>query len=116
VSQPNRPAPIHAPTLIAAADHDGPLWSNASEQLNANLLRFSAGQGIAAHVNSELDVLVVVLGGLGRITIEEDQYDMTAGAIIVIPRGTRRSIVSLSDSLAYVTCHRRRAGLLPEGV
>jgi quercetin dioxygenase-like cupin family protein len=116
VSQPSRPAPIHAPTLTAAAAHDGPLWSTASEQLNANLLRFSAGQGIAAHVNNEVDVLVVVLGGLGRITIDEDEYDITAGTIIVIPRGARRSIASLSDSLAYVTCHRRRAGLLPEGV
>jgi hypothetical protein len=53
MSQPNHRAPVHAPTLLAAADHDGPLWSTASDQLNANLLRFSAGQGIAAHVNNE---------------------------------------------------------------
>jgi hypothetical protein len=34
--------------------------------------------------------------------------------VVVIPRGAQREIVSQSDPLAYVTCHVRRAGLLPE--
>lgn len=59
-------------------------------------------------------MLLVALAGQGRITMNDDAYDITPGSLAVIPRGARRSIVSFSDPLAYVTCHVRRAGLLPE--
>ncbi len=111
---PNHHEPIDTSALRAAAVHDGPLWSIVSAQLNANLLRLSTGQAIPAHVNSAVDVLLVVLAGRGCITIDADTYDLIPGHMVVIPRGARRSIISQSDPLAYVTCHIRRAGLLPE--
>jgi quercetin dioxygenase-like cupin family protein len=105
---------IDTSALLATAAHDGPLWSITSAQLNANLLRLSTGQAIPAHVNDAVDVLLVVLAGQGSITIDEDTYTLFPGSVAVIPRGARRAIVSQSDPLAYVTCHIRRAGLLPE--
>jgi quercetin dioxygenase-like cupin family protein len=105
---------IDTSALLAAAVHDGPLWSIASAQLNANLLRLSTGQTIPAHVNGAVDVLLVVLAGQGSITIDADTYTLFPGSVVVIPRGAQREIVSQSDPLAYVTCHVRRAGLLPE--
>lgn len=46
MSQPNHGVPIHVNALLAA-DRDGPLWSTASEQINANLIRLSTGQGMS---------------------------------------------------------------------
>jgi quercetin dioxygenase-like cupin family protein len=114
MSDPTQREPIDTAALLATAVHDGPLWSIASAQLNANLLRLSSGQTIPEHVNSAVDVLLVVLAGRGQITIDADTYDLIPGHVVVIPRDARRSIVSQSDALAYVTCHIRRAGLLPE--
>ena len=86
MSDPNHPEPIDTSALLAAAVHDGPLWSIASAQLNANLLRLSNGQAIPEHVNSAVDVLLVVLAGRGQITIDADTYDLIPGHVIVIPR------------------------------
>ena len=111
---PNQPELIDTSALLAAAAHDGPLWSIASAQLNANLLRLSLGQAIPEHTNSTVDVLLVVLAGRGQLTIDASIHDLIAGHVVVIPRGARRAITSQSDPLAYITCHVRRAGLLPE--
>ena len=80
---------IDTSALLAAAAHYGPLWSIASAQLNANLLRLSTGQSIPAHVNGAVDVLLVVLAGQGSITIDADTYTLFPGSVVVIPRGAR---------------------------
>jgi hypothetical protein len=39
----------------------GPLWGMASADLNATLLAWPPGHEVAAHTNSELDVLLIML-------------------------------------------------------
>jgi quercetin dioxygenase-like cupin family protein len=87
MSDINQYLPIDTRSLLAAATHNGPLWSIASGQLNAKLLRLSHGQAIPAHVTSAVDVLLVVLAGQGSITIDADTYTLIPGYVVVIPCG-----------------------------
>jgi quercetin dioxygenase-like cupin family protein len=107
------PALADAQALLAAADHDGPIWSSSGEQLNINLIRLSGSAAIEAHVNAELDILIVVVEGHGLLTLDATERRVHVGEIVVIPRGVRRAITSAGGVFAYVTCHRRRAALMP---
>ncbi len=107
-------APVVAlASLLAQANHTGPIWSLTSEQLNVNLLRFTSVEAISGHINSEVDVLGVVVEGEGVVTVGTTDYPVQPGALFVIPRGTWRAIRSTSAVFAYLSCHRRRAGLQP---
>ncbi|GIV95955.1 MAG: hypothetical protein KatS3mg057_0612 [Herpetosiphonaceae bacterium] len=101
--------------LLASATADGAIWSHSSEQLNINLVRLSPGEGIALHINSEVDVWCVVVAGEGRLTLGDEEHHISAGQACLIPRGIPRSIQALRSPLAYLSCHRRRAGLMPVG-
>ena len=48
---------------LRQATNDGPIWSVNSEQLNVNLLCLPSGDGVAPHVNSEVDVVLVIFEG-----------------------------------------------------
>ena len=91
----------------------GPVWTKSSTDLNINLISFSSGQGVPAHINNEVDVFVVVVRGEGLIEIDEVQHPMQAGQICLIPKGALRAVRSSSPDFAYLTCHRRREGLWP---
>ena len=100
-------------TSLRQASNDGPIWGVNSEQLNVNLLRLPAGDGIAAHVNTELDVVLVVFEGSGELTVNDVVYPLRAGRAVVVPRGATRAIRCTAGPLVYLTCHRRRSGLMP---
>lgn len=95
------------------AASDGPIWSVNSEQLNVNLLRLPTGDGIPAHVNAELDVVLVVFEGDGELTVDGQTYPLHAGRAVIVPRGATRAMRCTVGPLVYLTCHRRRAGLMP---
>jgi quercetin dioxygenase-like cupin family protein len=96
-----------------AASAQGAVWTHQSEDLDVNLLVFALGQGVAEHVNDEVDVLLVGIAGAGAVTIDETRHIVRAGQALVIPKGARRSTHGVSAPFAYLTCHRRRAGLQP---
>jgi quercetin dioxygenase-like cupin family protein len=95
------------------AGHDGAIWSFNAEQLNVNLMRLSSGAGIPAHINTELDVLIVVFEGSGELQVDATTELLGPGIALVIPRGARRAIRCLHGPLAYLTAHRQRGGLMP---
>jgi quercetin dioxygenase-like cupin family protein len=105
------PLDLHA--LIASATHNGVIWSQNSEQFNLNLLRFQAGDGIPPHRNDVVDVLIMVLAGMGVIALDGEQRHVGAGSIVLIPRGSEREITATSPQFAYLSCHQRRGGLQP---
>ncbi|HYF62926.1 MAG TPA: cupin domain-containing protein [Herpetosiphonaceae bacterium] len=107
------PAPLDLAALIAGASHDGPIWSHTSDQFNLNLLRFRRGDGVPAHRNGEVDVLIAVVAGEGTISIDGQAHAAAAGSIVLIPRGSERSITATGDQFAYLSCHQRRGGLQP---
>lgn len=92
-----------------------PAWAMRSADLNANLLVFDGIDGVAEHVNNEVDVLVVCVAGSGVITIDGVAHPITANQAVLIPVGASRSLAAAGSRFAYLTCHRRRAGLWPSG-
>ncbi|MFN8592189.1 MAG: hypothetical protein U0031_12085 [Thermomicrobiales bacterium] len=95
------------------ATNAGAAWSMTSDDLNVNLLVFSAGEGVAEHVNAEVDVLVVGIQGDGIISVEGIPRVLRAQQALLIPRGARRKTQGITERFAYLTCHRRRSGLRP---
>jgi quercetin dioxygenase-like cupin family protein len=91
----------------------GPQWSAESADLDVNLLAFGAGEGVAAHVNAEVDVLLLGVSGSGTVAVDGASHHLAAGTLLLIPRGARRAIRSGSEGLAYLSCHRRREPLRP---
>jgi mannose-6-phosphate isomerase-like protein (cupin superfamily) len=91
----------------------GAIWTRQSEDLNVNLLVFGAGEGVAEHVNTEVDVLLVGIAGAGTVAVDGKREMIRAGQSLVIPKGATCGTQSMSDRFAYLTCHRRRGGLWP---
>jgi quercetin dioxygenase-like cupin family protein len=99
--------------LARAATAPGSAWTHQSEDLNVNVLVFASGEGVAEHINTEVDVLLVGIAGAGAVTVDETRQILRAGQALVISKNARRSTKGVSAPFAYLTCHRRRAGLRP---
>jgi quercetin dioxygenase-like cupin family protein len=78
-----------------------------------NLLVLNAGEAVEEHVNTVVDVLLVGIAGAGIVRIDGLEHGLAAGQVLIVPKGTRRSIASAGGRFAYLTCHRRRGGLWP---
>jgi mannose-6-phosphate isomerase-like protein (cupin superfamily) len=105
--------PVDLPAIATRSHGRGPVWTAASDDLNVNLMHFRAGEGVADHVNTELDVLMIGVAGEGLITINGELHPFGPGQLVLVPKGAVRSARATGDHLAYLTCHRRRAGLVP---
>jgi quercetin dioxygenase-like cupin family protein len=89
----------------------GPVWVEASEDLNATVLVWAAGQGPPPHVNGERDVLIVVLDGSATLLIDDDERELVRGDILVVEKGRRRAITAGPEGARYVSVHLRRPPL-----
>ena len=99
-------------SLAAAGERAGAIWTlEQSAELNANLVRFSAGGGVDEHINEEVDVLFVGVTGSGVVEVEGHKHSLRAGTVAFVPKGTRRSTRSESGDFAYLSVHRRRGPL-----
>src|SRR5688500_17903202 len=88
----------------------GPLWGLASSDLNATLLAWPAGHSLVEHT-TELDVLLIVLGGDGVVTTERRAHTISAGSAMLIEKGRARAIRAGAAGIRYLTVHRRRGPL-----
>src|SRR4051794_15978667 len=96
---------------LLAGDGKGPLWGTATEDLNATVLAWPAGGGTPEDVNTERDVLVVVLAGSGTIELDGVAHLVATGDGLVVPKGLRRRILAGPDGIRYLTAHLKRGGL-----
>ena len=99
--------------LVAAAGPAGPLWGMQSDELNATLLAWPPGGGVAEHVNDQLEVLMIVLDGSATVTLDGDGLELSAGQLLLVPRGRARSVTAGASGVRYLSVHRRRGPLLP---
>lgn len=96
----------------SAAGREGVIWTlQQSSELNANLVRFGVGGGVAKHVNDEVDVLFVGISGSGSVEVDGEEHPLSNGTVVFAPRGSRRSVRSASEDFAYLSVHRRRGPL-----
>jgi quercetin dioxygenase-like cupin family protein len=98
----------------STGDRTGAVCSLASADLNLNLVRFTAGDGVAEHVNAEVDVVGLVVSGAGVVEVDGRTEPVREGQLFFIPKGARRAIRTADGELTYLTCHRRREGLMPK--
>jgi quercetin dioxygenase-like cupin family protein len=89
----------------------GPVWGAASEDLNATVLVWPAGEGPAEHVNESRDVLYVVVEGSVELTVDGEPNELRQGDALIVPKGARRALVAGPDGVRYATAHLRRPGL-----
>jgi quercetin dioxygenase-like cupin family protein len=61
----------------------------------------------------EVHVLLVGIAGNGLVEVDGMAHPLRSGQAIIIPKGVRRAIRGTGGRFAYLTCHRRRAGLWP---
>jgi hemerythrin-like domain-containing protein len=106
---PREPAPPVAD--LAAGGGRGPLWGVATEDLNATLLAWDAGDGPPEHVNEERDVLYALVDGGGRLELDGEAMLVRAPAAFVVEKGRRRRLTAGRDGIRYLTAHLKRPGL-----
>ena len=106
-------APTDLPAITREAADRGPAWTGLCDDLNVTLLVFHAGEGVADHVNTELDVLIVGITGEGLVKVNGEAHVLAVGAAIIVPKGAVRSTRATTAHFSYLTCHRRRGGLIP---
>jgi hypothetical protein len=82
------------------------VWGAESEDLNATILEWPAGEGPGETV-AALDVVYVVLAG----SLLLDGEELGAGDARIVPKDVARTAVAGPHGVRYLTAHRRR-GLL----
>jgi quercetin dioxygenase-like cupin family protein len=109
---PEQPEPSVV-DLTAPIVGRGPQWGMQSADLNATLLAWPAGAGVAAHRNAERDVLVVVLEGSATLTLDGTEHALGAHQLLLLPKGSERALTAGPDGVRYLSIHLRREPLLP---
>lgn len=103
---------------MAEGDPDvaGAVWTLSPREgdLDSNIIRLRAGTGIEAHTGPDLDVLIVVLAGTGRVVTETDPLELRPGTLVWFPRRSRREFAAGPGGLHYLTVHHRRDALVLE--
>lgn len=99
--------------ISGQATASGPQWGWESTDLNLTLLTWTGQQEIAPHVNDEVDVVLIGMGGVGEVLVDEAVYRLTPGQAVLIAKGARRSMRCLDGPWSYLSVHRRRRGLWP---
>ncbi|WP_128374551.1 zinc ribbon domain-containing protein [Streptomyces cavernae] len=97
----------------APADRQGALWRLAEpgRGLDANAVRLPPGTTVDWHREDVLDVLLVVLGGDGRLESDEGAHELTPHTAVWLPRTSRRALHAGPAGLYYLTVHARRPGM-----
>lgn len=95
-------------------DVTGVVWKLQARRwdLDSTIIALPAGGVIEAHTGPDLDVLIHVLAGSGQLTTERGTLDLGPGAVLWLPRRSRRQFTAGPDGLRYLTVHQRRQALV----
>lgn len=98
---------------VGAPGAGGAVWRLDADDrdLDSNVIALPPNDGIAAHAGPDVDVLVHVLAGGGRLVTELGEIDLAPGAVVWLPRLSRRGFTAGAEGLRYLTVHRRRQAL-----
>ena len=89
----------------------GPLWGAETDDFNATLLVWGAGEGTPEHVNAECDVLMLVLAGSAAVTLDGDSHAVHTGDVVIVEKGRTRQIAAGAEGVRYLSVHLRRGPL-----
>jgi uncharacterized protein (DUF2249 family) len=99
--------------LADVTDATGVIWKLQMRErdLDSNVIALGPGAAIDAHAGPDVDVLIHVLAGSGRLSTELDTVPLRAGLLTWLPRRSRRQFTAGPDGLRYLTVHKRRQAL-----
>jgi quercetin dioxygenase-like cupin family protein len=91
----------------------GAIWSlGRGGDLDANVVVLHVGDSVDAHVNNEVDVLLVGVTGAGTVIVDGASHPVRAGVLVHIPKHATRAIAAVGNApFVYVTVHHARPGL-----
>jgi quercetin dioxygenase-like cupin family protein len=69
----------------------------------ASVHHLRVSEGVKAHVHREHDEQVVVLAGEGTVRLGDSAQEVSAGSVVVIPRGTVHSLVVTGSAVEAVS-------------
>lgn len=104
-------------TLALAAAHDadasGAVFrlTMGNRDLDSNVIALPPGETIGDHVGPDLDVLLHVIAGGGTLATEAGKVTLAPGALVWLPRRSRRQFEAGPDGLRYLSVHQRKPGL-----
>jgi uncharacterized protein (DUF2249 family)/quercetin dioxygenase-like cupin family protein len=97
---------------MEAVDHDatGAVWKLEvrDRDLDSNVVALAPNRGIDPHAGANVDLLIHVLSGSGRLTTEQGMIDLVPGALLWLPKRSRRQFTAGPEGLRYLTVHQRR--------
>ncbi|AOS62242.1 DUF2249 domain-containing protein [Actinoalloteichus hymeniacidonis] len=102
------------PAAQPASDTAGAVWKlrSRARDLDSNVIALPAAGTIDEHVGPDLDVLIHVLAGSGELGTELGVVELVPGAVVWLPRRSRRRFRAGPDGLRYLTVHQRRRALV----
>lgn len=94
-------------------DPAGVVWKLQMRErdLDSNIIALAPREAIGAHDGPDVDVLICVLSGSGRLMTELDTLELRAGSLVWLPRRARREFAAGAGGLRYLTVHQRRKAL-----
>jgi uncharacterized protein (DUF2249 family) len=94
----------------AEPDVTGVAWKLEARErdLDSNVITLAPDGGIDTHTGADVDVLIHVLSGSGRLITEQGTIDLRPGALLWLPRRSRRQFTAGPDGLRYLTVHQKR--------
>jgi quercetin dioxygenase-like cupin family protein len=100
-------------TIEAPGAGPGAVWKlqESGRDLDANLIALPAGGRIEPHDGPDLDVIIHVVSGSGRLETGSGGLDLGPGTLAWLPRRSRRAFAAGPGGLRYLTVHRRRLAL-----
>jgi quercetin dioxygenase-like cupin family protein len=102
---------LKLPVLAESPASDRPIQKqNVSERDALKVVRLSVRGGhVVPEHHSNVDVIVTVVRGRGRFTVERNEHPIAAGGVVVMRPGARHAIAAETD-LELIVVHARLAG------
>lgn len=93
-----------------ASDAKGSVWQlePGARDLDSNIIVLPPHDEIGQHVGPDLDVLILVLHGSGKLETELDTISLQPGSLLWLPRKSQRRFIAGPDGLQYFTVHQRK--------
>ena len=91
----------------------GAVWKLAmgERDLDANVIALAPADTIGEHTGPDLDVILHVVAGSGTLATDGGTMRLEPGAIVWLPRRTRRGFSAGPEGLMYFSVHQRKPGL-----
>ena len=92
------------------SDVAGAVWKLEIRErdLDSNVIALAPNGGIDTHTGADVDVLIHVLSGSGRLTTEQGTIDLAHGALLWLPKHSPRQFTAGPKGLRYLTVHQKR--------